>query len=87
MNWSLAYSVAKFVIWLILNVREFVRDAEERMPVSGKGSEKLAAVKEAVAVAAKIAGMADSAIDAVANTGLIDSKINDAVAVEINNKK
>jgi len=84
MNWSLAYQVAKFIIWLVLNVREFVKDAEERMPESGKGSEKLAAVKEAVSIAAKIAGMADSAIDAVAKTGLVEQKINDAVATEIN---
>lgn len=86
MNWSLAYAVAKFVIWLILNIKEFVLDAEERMPEPGKGSEKMAAVKEAVTVAAKIAGMADSAIDAVTGTGLIDTKINDAVAQEINGK-
>jgi len=84
MNWALAFQVAKFVIWLVLNIKEFVIDAEQRRPGSGEGSEKFAAVKEAVAVAAKIAGMADAAIDAVSKLGLIDTKINDAVASEIN---
>lgn len=84
MNWALAFQVAKFVIWLVLNIKEFVFDAEERMPEKGRGSEKFAAVKEGVLVAAKLAGMAETAINAVASTGLIDSKINDAVASEIN---
>ena len=84
MNWALAFQVAKFVIWLILNIKEFVKDAEERQPFEGKGAEKFAAVVEGVTVAAKLAGMADAAIDAVRATGLIETKVQQAVDTEIN---
>lgn len=82
MNLTLAFEVAKFLVWLILSVRKLVADAEQEMPEQGRGSEKFAAVKEAVTVAAQVAGMTDAAIDAV--RPLVDKKINDAVAVEIN---
>ena len=84
MNWAIAFEVAKFVIWLILNVKKLVIDAEQQLPESGRGSEKMAAVREGIAVAAKVAGMADAAIKAVQSTGLIDDKINSAVSTEIN---
>lgn len=84
MNLAMAFQVARFVIWLVLNIRALVVQAEAELPESGQGSAKFAAVKEAVTVAAKVAGMADAAISAV--QPLVESKINDAVAVEINNK-
>jgi len=85
MNWTVAFQVARFVVWLVLNIRTLVVQAEEELPEKGRGSEKFAAVKEAVSVAAQVAGMADAAINAV--QPLVESKINDAVAVEINGKK
>lgn len=85
MNWTIAFQVARFVIWLVLNIRTLVNQAEQELPESGRGSDKFAAVKEAVTVAASVAGMADAAIKAV--QPLVESKINEAVAVEINGKK
>ena len=82
MNWTVAFQVARFVIWLILNIRTLVVQAEKELPESGHGAEKFAAVKEAVTVAARVAGMADAAINAV--QPLVTEKINDAVATEIN---
>lgn len=79
---AMAVEIAKFVLFLIRAVKDLVLQAEEQMPESGKGSEKFAQVKEAVIVAGKYAGFADDAIKSV--EPLIEQKINDAVATEIN---
>jgi len=85
MNLTIILQVAQFVIWLLLNLPKLVKAAEEMIPESGKGAEKFAAVKEAVTVAAQVAGMADKALAVV--TPLIDSKINAAVATTVNANK
>ena len=84
MNWSIAIQVAKFVIWLLLNLKQLVLEAEHQLPEAGQGSSKFAAVREAIIIAAKVAGMADQAIDSVWNTMNIDKRIDETVAKEVN---
>lgn len=87
MNLSMMFQIAKFVIWLVLNIKEFVLDAEARDPAPNRGAEKKSAVVKAVKVAASAAGMAQAAIEAVEKMGVIDGEIEDAVASEINPSK
>lgn len=87
MNLGLMFSCVKFAIWLILNIKEFVLDAEARDPAPGKGKEKKAAIVEAVKWAAKVAGMADDVLDKIESTGLIESKIDSTVKSAINGDK
>jgi len=84
MNWTMIISVARFLIWLALNIRTLVLEAEENLPEAGQGSRKFAAVKEAVMMVASIMGIAKTALDAIAPQ--VDAKINQAVAEEINAK-
>ncbi|QIB67192.1 hypothetical protein [Kineobactrum salinum] len=84
MNLTLAIQVAKFVIWLMLNLSDLVLEAEENLPEAGRGGEKFAAVKEAVLVAARVLGLADRAIDAALGVVDVDKRINDTVSKEIN---
>ncbi len=84
MNWALAFQVAKFVIWIILNVKDLVLEAEKNQPLPGMGSEKFQAVKGAMVIAGKVAGMADDAIDAAFKVYDVDKKIDETVAQEIN---
>jgi len=55
------------------------------MPESNRGGEKFTAVKDAVLVGAKVAGMADAAIKAVGP--LVDERINKTVANTINSSR
>jgi hypothetical protein len=82
---SLAMEIAKFVLFIIRSLKDLVVQAEEMMPEPGRGSEKFAAVKEALITAARYAGMADEAVDRA--DAFIDEKINKEVQVQINEKK
>jgi hypothetical protein len=84
MNWTTIIAVARFLVWLALNIRTLVLEAEENLPESGKGSEKFAAVKDAVLTVASIMGIAKTALDAIAPQ--VDGKINQAVATTVNAK-
>ena len=79
---KLAFEIARFVVFLISSLKELVIQAEEQLPESGKGSEKFAAVKKAVIVAAKYADIADEAVDKVDD--FIDEQIEGAVGKFIN---
>ena len=50
---SLAMEIAKFVLFIIRSLKDLVVQAEEMMPEPGRGSEKFAAVKEALITAAR----------------------------------
>lgn len=80
---KLAFEIAKFVLFLITSIKELVIQAEEQMPESGKGSEKFAAVKQAVLTAAKYADIADEAIDKADD--FLNEHIESAVDKFINN--
>ena len=79
---KLAFEIARFVLFLITSIKDLVIQAEEQMPEAGKGSEKFAAVKEAVLTAAKYADIADEAVDKADE--FIDNHIEDAVKKFIN---
>ncbi len=81
---SLAMEIAKFVLFIIRSLKDLVVQAEEMMPEPGRGSEKFAAVKEALITAARYAGMADEAVDRA--DAFIDEKINKEVDQQINKK-
>ena len=80
---KLAFEIAKFVLFLIASIKELVLQAEEQMPEAGKGSEKFAAVKQAVLTAAKYADIADEAIDKADD--FLNEHIESAVDKFINN--
>lgn len=82
MNLAIILQVAQFLVWLILKLPELVKAAEEMIPESGQGARKFQAVKDAVVIAAQVAGVADKALAVV--TPMIDGKINDAVAKTVN---
>ena len=82
---KLAFDIAKFVLFLVTSIKDLVLQAEEQMPESGRGSEKFAAVKQAVITAAKYADIGSDAIEKV--DGFIDEKINDTVKETINAPK
>ena len=79
---KLAFEIAQFVLFLISSIKDLVLQAEEQMPEAGKGSEKFAAVKEAILTAAKYADIADEAVDKVDE--FINDSIEGAVAKFIN---
>lgn len=79
---KLAFEIARFVLFLITSLKELVLQAEEQLPESGKGSEKFAAVKEAVITAAKYADIADEAVEKA--DAFVDDAINSAVGKFIN---
>jgi hypothetical protein len=80
---KLAFEIAKFVLFLIASIKELVLQAEEQMPEQGKGSEKFAAVKQALLTAAKYADIADEAIDKADD--FLNEHIESAVDKFINN--
>lgn len=84
MDLTLILNAAKFLIWLTLNIRDLVLSAEKELSLPNQGGKKFAAVKEAVIIGAQVAGVAQTTIDAIINRSIIDTKINDAVATEIN---
>ncbi len=79
---KLAFEIAQFVLFLISSIKDLVLQAEEQMPEAGKGSEKFAAVKEAVLTAAKYADIADEAIEKADD--FVDNHIESAVKKFIN---
>jgi phage-related protein len=79
---KLAFEIAQFVLFLISSIKDLVLQAEEQMPEAGKGSEKFAAVKEAVLTAAKYADIADEAVEKADE--FINDSIEGAVANFIN---
>lgn len=85
MNLTVLLQVAQFIVWLVLNLPKLVQAAEELIPESNRGGEKFAAVKDAVLVGAKVAGMADAAIKAVGP--LVDERINRTVDSTINSSR
>lgn len=80
-KFKIAFEIARFVLFLVTSIKDLVLEAEERLPESGKGSEKFAAVKKAIITAAKYAEIGDDAIDKV--DGFIDDQINSAVETHI----
>lgn len=79
---KLAFEIARFVLFLIASIKDLVIQAEEQLPESGKGSEKFAAVKQAVVTAAKYADIAEEAVEKADE--FIDDAIEGAVAKFIN---
>jgi len=79
---QLAIQIAKIVLFLFFGLKDLVLQAEELVPESGKGKEKFAAVKAAIAAAAGVMGIAEQAVKAADK--IIDDKINETVAKEIN---
>lgn len=79
---KLAFEIARFVLFLIASIKDLVLQAEEQLPEAGKGSEKFAAVKEAVITAAKYADIAEEAVEKADE--FVDDAINGAVARFIN---
>ena len=79
---KLAFEIARFVVFLVTSIKDLVLQAEEQLPESGKGSEKFAAVKQAVIIAAKYADIGGEAVEAV--DGFINEKINETVKETIN---
>jgi hypothetical protein len=79
---KLAFEIARFVLFLIASIKDLVLQAEEQLPEAGKGSEKFAAVKEAVITAAKYADIAEEAVEKADE--FVDDAINGAVAKFIN---
>ena len=79
---KLAFEIARFVLFLIASIKDLVLQAEEQLPESGKGSEKFAAVKQAVVTAAKYADIAEEAVEKADE--FIDDAIEGAVAKFIN---
>jgi hypothetical protein len=79
---KLMIEIAKYVVFVLLALRDLVIQAEENMPESGKGKIKFEAVKEALLIAAKYAGIGADAIEAIDD--FVSEKINAIVAKEIN---
>jgi len=79
---KLAFEIARFVLFLIASIKDLVLQAEEQLPEAGKGSEKFAAVKQAVVTAAKYADIAEEAVEKADE--FIDDAIEGAVAKFIN---
>ena len=79
---KLAFEIARFVLFLIASIKDLVIQAEEQMLEAGKGSDKFAAVKEAVLTAAKYADIADEAIEKADD--FVDNHIEAAVTKFIN---
>jgi hypothetical protein len=84
-KFKLAFEIARFVLFLVTSIKNLVLEAEEQLPESGKGSEKFAAVKKAVIIAAKYAEISEKAVDTV--DGFIDEQINQTVEETINTYK
>jgi hypothetical protein len=82
---KIAFEIARFVLFLVTSVKDLVLQAEEQMPESGRGSDKFAAVKQAVITAAKYADIGGDAIEKV--DSFIDDKINETVKETVNAPK
>jgi hypothetical protein len=79
---QLAIQIARLALFLFFGLRELVLQAEELVPESGKGKEKFAAVKQAIAAAAAVMGIAEQALKVYDKT--IEERIEETVAKEIN---
>lgn len=82
---KLAFEIAKFILFVVTALKTLVINAEERLPESGHGKEKFAAVKKAIVLAAAYAGIAREAIEAADD--FLNREIDATVASEINNER
>lgn len=79
---KLAFDIARFVLFIVTSLKTLVLSAEEQLPEPGRGSEKFAAVKQAVIMAADYADIASEAIEALDT--FLDEQINTTVQKWIN---
>jgi hypothetical protein len=77
-----AFEIARFVLFIVTSVKALVLSAEEQLPESGKGSEKFAAVKQAIIMAARYADIASDIITTLDQ--YIDEQIDSAVSKWVN---
>ena len=75
--------LAKFILFVVRAVKELVVEIEQAMPEPGRGAEKFSLVKKTLTTVASYMGISTAVLETV--DGLLDDKINEAVAEEINN--